>query len=283
MQTLRLLPGTSRLHQTELSTAKNFHILQELEAISEAISLIFILVNLCLWISLEIRHVWYIPKSNSMWILLRICSRSLEKEKKISSIPGLPSFAFHFSWCLFENKRFHSQTTAKTQVILNQLNYWVYNFFSCFNFVLQVLHSLFHDHLHFYWIEYFKSPFFCILWSFLQASGLLSSPVTLLSKVLISAVTVSNLSFRPERSLKSVIYHFPIVTARTVLSRTSLISLIATLSPCGCKAFRNGIWYISCRWHQGDSEETHFLVSLPLFLNMKTPKQLYRDCIMFLN
>lgn len=64
-----------------------------------------------------------------MWALLRICSRSLEKEKKISSIPGLPSFAFHFLWCLFENKRFHSQTTAKTQVILNQLNYRVYNFF----------------------------------------------------------------------------------------------------------------------------------------------------------
>lgn len=42
----------------------------------------------------------------------------------------------------------------------------------------------------------FWSLFFYILWSFLQASGVLSSPVTLLSKVLISAVTVSNLSSR---------------------------------------------------------------------------------------
>lgn len=85
----------------------------------------------------------------------------------------------------------------------------------------------------------------------------------------------------PERSLKSVIYHFPIVTARTALSRTSLISLIATLSPCGCKAFRNGIWNICCRWQQGDSEETHFLVFLPLFLDTKMPKQLCNDFTTF--
>lgn len=84
-----------------------------------------------------------------MWVLLRICSRSLEKEKIMHLHPWTSFFCFSL-FMVFENKRFHSQTTAKTQVILNQLIYPVYNFFSCFNFVLQVLSSLFHDHLHLY-------------------------------------------------------------------------------------------------------------------------------------
>lgn len=156
VQTLRLLPWTIRLHQTELSTAKNLHLLQELAAISEAISLIFILVNLCLWISLEIRHVWYIPKSNSMWALLRICSRSLEKEKK-NQLHSWTSFFCFLLFMVFVWKQKVSFTDhSKNSSNFKPAKLSSLQFFSCFNFVLQVLRSLFHDHLHLYWTEYFR-------------------------------------------------------------------------------------------------------------------------------
>lgn len=55
-------------------------------------------------------------------------------------------YTFHGVW----KQKVSFTDHSKAQVILNQLIYPVYNFFSCFNFVLQVLSSLFRDHLHLY-------------------------------------------------------------------------------------------------------------------------------------
>lgn len=72
------------------------------------------------------------------------------REGKKNRLYYWTSFFSFTLFMVFENKRFHSQTTVKTSSNFKPANLSSLQFFSCFNFVLQVLSSLFHDHLHLY-------------------------------------------------------------------------------------------------------------------------------------
>lgn len=99
-QILRLLWWTSRLHQTEQSTAKNLY--PSFQTHHSYFRKLFLKIHFSWFLPLEsfwkLGVFWYTLKSHSVWIVLKKCSRSLEQKMHLHSQASFLLFIFHGVW-----------------------------------------------------------------------------------------------------------------------------------------------------------------------------------------